>query len=1027
MKTTKRALFSSVMALILCFSMLVGTTFAWFTDEVKSDVNKIVAGNLDVDVVTTADDKSIENQSVLFDEIKLWEPGVVAYENITVKNLGTLALKYQLSVNFDDENYVVEADGTVTDNCLADVLMVSVIEETVDAALSREEVLTKAGEGVLLSELVKNGKLESLQNQNYAIIIWWPQSTNDDTFNINNGKSTTDGEALHINLGLKVLATQLDADIEQDSFGSDYDKDAWHPDMLVSKASELAAAIEAIPDGGIIALSENLTFDQDSAVNSGGNWYEGLYYVGDKSFTIDLNGKTITNDTAVNDYLMLFKNDGAKANTITIKNGTLEAASSAYCAICTSTTSTQKITINLENVDVIGNNSNGSVIKIRGGAELNVKAGTVITGKNSYLGIENWAATVNIYDGTEIYQNGTTSYNGCLVGVGGNGTVNVYGGYGKGVAGGFIAMTSGGTINVSGGEWIADTDSTVSGNDFVLIAQNDKNTYPSAGRSVVNVTGGTFYGGYNCYSYTVADDAQINISAGTFNADPSAYVADGCHALYNGEGYLVLPESVNAIAYDAATLQAALDAATGEYSILLVNDITGDVTAVQKENVKITIDGAGKTFNGGILVNGQSQRYETAALTIQNVNFNADGISSDACIRLGKSGDTNTRYTNHVTVKDCTFTGTGLDKVAVKSYEGGDYNVTLDNLTVNAGMHSLAQLKNVEQGLKVVNCKVYSKNGLNVNNSFYLEMDNCEFDVLGYAVRFGSDAGVFDRAFSISNSTLKSACNDGDPVIEFRKGSVVSTLTLTNTTLEGTTIFKGNTADTTIIIDGVEQRVASSQAELNSAVAAGGKVVIELDEGNYTMPTTNGDVTISGTKDTIISGNDATAKNVTFNGVTIQSTGAAYTGIKHSNTVVYNDVTIVGNMYLYAENVVFNNCTFDLSSTNDYIWVYGATNVEFNNCTFNTMGKAILVFQDGSKVNQTVKVEGCTFNASQAAYNWDKTIHIAAVSCDGSQGGTYNVILNNNTVDADFNGLWQDKTSAGNITVTVDGATVLNP
>ena len=91
------------------------------------------------------------------------------------------------------------------------------------------------------------------------------------------------------------------------------------------------------------------------------------------------------------------------------------------------------------------------------------------------------------------------------------------------------------------------------------------------------------------------------------------------------------------------------------------------------------------------------------------------------------------------------------------------------------------------------------------------------------------------------------------------------------------------------------------------------------------------------------------------------------------------------------------------------------------------MGKAILVFQDGSSVNQTVKVEGCTFNASAAAYNWDHTIHISAVSMDGSKGGTYDVILNNNTVDSDFNGLWQDKTNTGNIKVTVDGATVLAP
>ena len=199
---------------------------------------------------------------------------------------------------------------------------------------------------------------------------------------------------------------------------------------------------------------------------------------------------------------------------------------------------------------------------------------------------------------------------------------------------------------------------------------------------------------------------------------------------------------------------------------------------------------------------------------------------------------------------------------------------------------------------------------------------------------------------------------------------------------------------------------------------------VALPAGEYTLPSTSGDVSITGTKDTVITVNDVTAKQISMSGVTVKSSGVAYTGIKHSEEVVFTDCTIVGNMYLYAENVVFTNCTFDLSETNDYIWVYGAKNVTFKDCTFNTMGKAILVFQDGSKLDQTVTVEGCTFNASQAAYTWNG-IHVAAVSMDGGQGGTYNVILNNNTVDSNFSDLWQDKTSAGNITVTVDGTTVL--
>jgi len=251
------------------------------------------------------------------------------------------------------------------------------------------------------------------------------------------------------------------------------------------------------------------------------------------------------------------------------------------------------------------------------------------------------------------------------------------------------------------------------------------------------------------------------------------------------------------VALTREALQAKLDAATGATTITLGRDITGDVTVTQKPDVKITIDGNGKTYAGVITVDGKSSRYESAALTIQNVTFNAESLSADAFIRLGHVDAA--RYTNNVTVKDCTFSSTGEKIVAVKSYTGGDWNVTLDNLTVNQGMHSLAQLKNVEKGLKIVDCKVYSKNGVNVNNSCSMEMEGCTFDVKGYAVRFGADNPVYDETFTIKNSTLKSACAEaGDAVLEFRGGAVSSTLTLINTTITGTTEMKGNTSATII-------------------------------------------------------------------------------------------------------------------------------------------------------------------------------------------------------------------------------------
>ena len=47
-KSTKKALMLSILSLVLCFSMLIGTTFAWFTDSVTSANNIIKSGNLDV-------------------------------------------------------------------------------------------------------------------------------------------------------------------------------------------------------------------------------------------------------------------------------------------------------------------------------------------------------------------------------------------------------------------------------------------------------------------------------------------------------------------------------------------------------------------------------------------------------------------------------------------------------------------------------------------------------------------------------------------------------------------------------------------------------------------------------------------------------------------------------------------------------------------------------------------------------------------------------------------------------------------
>ena len=305
---------------------------------------------------------------------------------------------------------------------------------------------------------------------------------------------------------------------------------------------------------------------------------------------------------------------------------------------------------------------------------------------------------------------------------------------------------------------------------------------------------------------------DINVYGGTFvKFDPSNNVSEnpkknfvekGYYSVEKDGNFIVVENPANVLVSNLSELESALKAATGEFIIGLIGDITGDVTVEQKPDVKITIEGNGHNYDGTILVDGKSARYATAGLTIQNINFKSASISAEAYINLGR-GDNSTRYTSNVIVKNCTFEGYANKPVAIKSYTGGDRYVSIIGCTVDNQMHSLAQLSNVETGLQIKDCKVYSKNGANINNSPALEMSNCIFDVTGYAVRVGVNGTVNadQKTFAITNSTLKSACAESDDaVIVIRTSATKAKLTLTSTALIGDRQIIGNTTDTQIIV-----------------------------------------------------------------------------------------------------------------------------------------------------------------------------------------------------------------------------------
>ena len=214
-KSTKRALLGSVMAMVLCLAMLVGATFAWFTDTASTGVNKIQAGNLDVQLVDE-NGNSLEGKTLEFKkaanaaegEAVLWEPGCT-YElpAVYVKNNGKLALKYKVAIT--------GINGSAKLN--------EVIDWTInDADLSADHSLSA---GATSEALTIKGHMQESAGNDYM-------------------NESIDG------IAITVYATQ--DTVESDSFTNQYDENATYPVVNVTELKE------ALTNGGVVAVTKDI-------------------------------------------------------------------------------------------------------------------------------------------------------------------------------------------------------------------------------------------------------------------------------------------------------------------------------------------------------------------------------------------------------------------------------------------------------------------------------------------------------------------------------------------------------------------------------------------------------------------------------------------------------------------------------------------------------------------------------------------------------------------------------------------------
>ena len=267
---SKKALLSSAFALVLSVAMLIGTTFAWFTDTASTGVNKIQAGNLDVALEMKDGDNwvSAEGKTLTFktkdnratDQI-LWEPGC-RYElpALRVVNKGNLALKYKIQITG------IQGDAKLND----------VIDWTInDAPINLTE-----------GHLAANAK--------------------GDSFTIKGVMKTTAGneyQGLSIDgIGITVYASQ--DTVESDSFNNQYDANATYYPVIdfvglkdaLGKGGNITIAGDFTGDKTKTGVSDRLTIKTPTTLN-----FEGVYTVpGSLEASLNWAALYITDETTIN-------------------------------------------------------------------------------------------------------------------------------------------------------------------------------------------------------------------------------------------------------------------------------------------------------------------------------------------------------------------------------------------------------------------------------------------------------------------------------------------------------------------------------------------------------------------------------------------------------------------------------------------------------------------------------------------------------------------------------------------------------
>ncbi len=694
-KTTKRALLSSVIALLVCFSMLIGTTFAWFTDSVTSANNIITSGNLDVELYYQAEGQTdwtkVTDTTNVFKEDALWEPGHTEVVKLKVVNEGSLALKYNLGVNVASETGSTNVNGV--DFLLSEFIKFAVIDGnntyTRDTAIAAAEA-----EGATSLKTAYNSGVTTLLADEEAIVtmvVYMPTTVGNDA------NAKMGAPVPTINLGLNLFATQTA--YEEDSFNDQYDADAI---TIVTTAAEAQAALDNATAGTIIKLAPGnygtlvVRPILGAAHTESGDWYA---YRTELARTIE--DVTILGTTGAKVDGITF-DVGYKGGTddtfhyVNIKNLVIDGVEFTNNTPSTNMSETAPIFVNVQNTNIDG---------------LTVKNCKLIgAGANTEL--------VYVYDEASSHTFETASKNVTISGNTVDGVkrlCNLYGTENVTITGNTVKNTVEHGVLLSGGPYSGNV--VISNNTFDSVGSiGDVNVVRMAGADNANVT----ISNNTATNYLGGRDAFAKVDGGTPVIENNTFASIGVKdaaaaqkALDNAVAGTTI-QLQSGVDYGTLLIRPVLDAAhtqsgnwiTNNYATELARTIE-DVTILGVAGAKVDAIVFDTGYKGYNYIDGAPDLLnyvDIQNLVIDGVEFTSNG--ADTGRGSTASIFVNLQHTNldGLTVKNCKLTGATnssnkfvyiYDDASSTTFATASKNVTLTNNTVD-GVAVFAELRGTE-------------------------------------------------------------------------------------------------------------------------------------------------------------------------------------------------------------------------------------------------------------------------------------------------------------------------------------------